>query len=368
MSAIIGMLMRLGYHEIDLYKDTKPKTWGEWVEVETKRRIFWTVFQHDSFMSLINGLPTMIPESSIFVKSPCADSDWNDIEFPLLYSTDGKLSVSEELAAIQRGSSEKSPLHDLSPERELVYSVKRKTKLVSEYPLFRQFDAQLRDLHERVKPPKHLAEFSYDEDSVQRFGSQEYGLSIMRARYVVITAFTCSTTVILHSNNRASFFTEFEQPHEGQADPNAAALKQVMATMFGKVWSQGLLATDIEPESWDICVRSSHTLAGYLRSNQDIPSIRIEKMVCISIIINSSVLLRQIRRCKAALRDADDSEMSLNQWQQELDRSTQNVKSMWDALLRLSEAWNLDGVTQVLKMMDTDDAINAADQLSSLSL
>ncbi|KAJ1941202.1 hypothetical protein FBU59_003568, partial [Linderina macrospora] len=391
-SATTGLIMRLGYHKIDLYKNSGPKTWEEWVEVETKRRIFWSVFQHDSLMALVQGLPTMIPESSIFVKSPCADSDWNDIEFPLIYSTDGETPVSEQLLAIQRKKSENIPSHESSPEQEfpgavitgavshsfallcefstldsricqflsdakaaridqddtellkrpfpavdfiepvadsgqLVYPVKRLANLISGYSRFHQFDAQLRDLRERIKPPKHIQGLTFSESDMHYFGSAGYRASVMRVRYVVITAYTCSSTIILHANNRPSFFAEFDEPLETQGDHKDAVLVQVMTAMFGVVWSKGLLATDIEPESWDICVQSAHTLATSLRDSEDIPSIRFDVMMCISIIITSSVLLRQTRRCKAALRDADDSRMSLNQWQQELDRSLRDVKS-----------------------------------------
>ncbi|KAJ1955380.1 hypothetical protein EC988_001911, partial [Linderina pennispora] len=426
ISATTGLIMRLGYHKLDLYRNSDPKTWEEWIEVETKRRIFWSVFQHDSLMALVQGLPTMIPESSIFVKSPCADSDWNDIEFPLIYSTDGLMPVSERVLAAHGGCSKKMSSHESSPEQEipisvvtgavshsfallcefstldsricqflsdakaaridqdnmelqnrpfpavdflepvadsgqLVYPVRRMAKLVSGYSMFHQFDAQLRDLRERIKPPKHITGLMFSESDMQQFGSADYRASVMRVRYVVITAYTCSSTIILHSNNRPSFFAEFDQPVEEQADPKSVALRQVMSTMFGTVWSQGLLATDIVPESWYICVQSAHTLAEFLRDNDDIPSIRFDVMVYISIIINASVLLRQIRCCRAALKEADDSEMPLSQWQQELDRSIRNIRSMWDALVRLSEAWNLEGATDVLKMMDTDDFISATE-------
>ncbi|KAJ1944634.1 hypothetical protein EC988_005939, partial [Linderina pennispora] len=87
MCTVASMIVRLGWHEMDLYRTLKPKTWEGWVEAETKRRVFWLVYQSDYYLALMSGRPAMIPENMVYVRAPCADSEWDEFNFSLVTKT-----------------------------------------------------------------------------------------------------------------------------------------------------------------------------------------------------------------------------------------------------------------------------------------
>ncbi|ORX71451.1 hypothetical protein DL89DRAFT_125644 [Linderina pennispora] len=58
MSVAIGTIIKLGWHEIDLYKTKKAKTWDEWVDAETKRRTFWCIIHGDFNRFVFPGPPS----------------------------------------------------------------------------------------------------------------------------------------------------------------------------------------------------------------------------------------------------------------------------------------------------------------------
>ncbi|KAJ2694442.1 hypothetical protein H4218_005611 [Coemansia sp. IMI 209128] len=72
-----SLVVRLGWHKIDLYKRAPPKTWEDWVSLEVRRRVFWLVYQTDSYQAMLTGRPMSIAEDSVFVSAPCSVYEWD---------------------------------------------------------------------------------------------------------------------------------------------------------------------------------------------------------------------------------------------------------------------------------------------------
>ncbi|KAJ2864236.1 hypothetical protein GGH94_003062 [Coemansia aciculifera] len=72
-----SLVVRLGWHKMDLYKRAPPKSWDEWVAMEVRRRVFWLVYQTDSYQAMLTGRPMSIAEDSVFVSAPCSDYEWD---------------------------------------------------------------------------------------------------------------------------------------------------------------------------------------------------------------------------------------------------------------------------------------------------
>ncbi|KAJ1952293.1 hypothetical protein EC988_003632 [Linderina pennispora] len=431
MSVAIGTIIKLGWHEIDLYKTKKAKTWDEWVDTEIKRRTFWCIIHGDFNRSFFQGRPAMIPESVMYVRSPCADSEWIDVDFPL--SPSARIERRREKSVESQSSSTSTstqptdptavtgaishsfallceliavdsriarflynakaakidPEEDLAERpfpavdflsptpgsEHLVIAVSRNVEVVSEYAEFQICDQKLRSLLDRVKKPESLHEdHCRFGDPAARFGDADYAQHALRLRCLALQCNIYSAIIILHSANRRSFFTEFDRPPElladqdGMTDPKEHALRQAFKAAFGGVWGQGLVADDTEPESWKVCVWSAHSLAGSLRRNSDIPVDRYESSSFISMVIVTSILLRQIRRCKKALKNTGSPAVLLSEWTRELDQSVEDVKLLWDTMLNCGPHLKMDAKAMMLKAMDIDEVTKAADELASLSL
>ncbi|KAJ2830388.1 hypothetical protein GGI24_001921, partial [Coemansia furcata] len=72
-----SLVVRLGWHKMDLYRRLPPASWDEWVELEVRRRVFWLVYQTDSYQAMLTGRPMSIAEDSVFVSAPCSDYEWD---------------------------------------------------------------------------------------------------------------------------------------------------------------------------------------------------------------------------------------------------------------------------------------------------
>ncbi|KAJ1957940.1 hypothetical protein GGI12_004877 [Dipsacomyces acuminosporus] len=79
-----SLVVRMGLHKLDLYKRPNAGSWEEWVELQIKRRIFWLVYQTDSYQSMLTGRAMSIAESSVFVSAPCSDFEWDVVFHPNL--------------------------------------------------------------------------------------------------------------------------------------------------------------------------------------------------------------------------------------------------------------------------------------------
>ncbi|KAJ2672056.1 hypothetical protein GGI25_005250 [Coemansia spiralis] len=77
-----SLVVRLGWHQLDLYKRAPERSWDDWVAVEVRRRIFWLVYQTDSYQAMLTGRPMSIAEDSVYVSAPCSDYEWDVILRP----------------------------------------------------------------------------------------------------------------------------------------------------------------------------------------------------------------------------------------------------------------------------------------------
>ncbi|KAI8323754.1 hypothetical protein GQ54DRAFT_296581 [Martensiomyces pterosporus] len=77
-----SLIVRLGWHNLDLYKRPSAESWEEWVDLQIKRRIFWLVYQTDSYQAMLTGRPMSIAESSVYVSAPCSDFEWDVVMHP----------------------------------------------------------------------------------------------------------------------------------------------------------------------------------------------------------------------------------------------------------------------------------------------
>ncbi|KAJ2805725.1 hypothetical protein H4R20_001976, partial [Coemansia guatemalensis] len=72
-----SLVVRMGLHQMDLYKRPAPRSFDEWVSLEVKRRLFWLVYQIDSYQAMLTGRPMSIAEDSVYVSAPCSDYEWD---------------------------------------------------------------------------------------------------------------------------------------------------------------------------------------------------------------------------------------------------------------------------------------------------
>ncbi|KAK9727343.1 hypothetical protein K7432_001922 [Basidiobolus ranarum] len=80
-SLYIGMATRMaqgmGIHKIDeQHRDISQLRVEKWIELETKRRVWWFCFLFDRVVSLESGRPWGINEDEFFVMLPCDDYSW----------------------------------------------------------------------------------------------------------------------------------------------------------------------------------------------------------------------------------------------------------------------------------------------------
>ncbi|ORX70249.1 hypothetical protein DL89DRAFT_267470 [Linderina pennispora] len=475
------LMLRFDWHEVDLYRTRRPASWDEWVEVETKRRIFWSAYQNEFLISSFQGWRTSIPESIVSVRCPCADSDWIDVDFtppspqqqneavaeqdladPTMTSAvEGEAAATLSAEATLSSSSSSSAaaaaaaalpaagksvgsatmdvagsipmqretqvvisgalshsfallceyniilgrvthfLHDTRTARSeskgletilerpmpaieylgpipesghLVYAIDRKGHLISDDPVFKRYADYVQRLSKRAETPQHLLDTSFDIERAKIFGTSDHRICVLRSRYLSLKSLACMITVALHSSNRRSFFDEYERPSElepslsSPIDPQEKILRMILNIAFGKIWGQGLLAEDIQLDSIRECVECSHDFACCLDREKDVPDSRFELTVGLGIVVALGVLLHQLRRCKKALGEADDTEMLLSAWDNELKRVLGNIKILWTTLQKMTAVWNIGVLIKTLKLMNIDEAAVATEQLSFLTI
>jgi hypothetical protein len=69
----VGRAVRLchmmNFHRIDgadfESREVHPANASDWVEVEEKRRVFWSIFMHDRYQAIGSGWPTLIDERDV---------------------------------------------------------------------------------------------------------------------------------------------------------------------------------------------------------------------------------------------------------------------------------------------------------------
>ncbi|KAJ1944986.1 hypothetical protein EC988_005854, partial [Linderina pennispora] len=457
-----SLVTRCGWHQIDLYRRPPPATWEEWVNLQIKRRIFWIVYQTDSYQSMLTGRGTTMNESSVYVRTPCSDYEWDIVlkqgtdrpslathvntsdalarvkHRPSLSSSGSSSSLMQSMRVDQDiivatgafsysfmalseltsiisntnmflcdakasrdslGMLSGSSWTGLSPFRDspfpalnflnqtpgtgrLAYRPKRTVRLVSDYPRFGELDYKLQDWKRNLVLPEELRDESMPARDISYFGQADHRRFMMRVRYFCLHCYYVPIAIFLHQSNRPSFFTEYEEPPELRgSDPDAdgsaesgydaaagdRALREMLNMAFANTWNAGLVANDIEPKSWQVCLDAAHGLSEHLERNQDMPLERFDQVIPFCIFMSSSVLLRQTKKCRRILAERPPGQ-DLDKVRAEIALCTRHLQHQWTTLKGLGELWNVAGMEMLLKSMQIDEVTNAADLFSSLSL
>ncbi|KAK9764931.1 hypothetical protein K7432_007133 [Basidiobolus ranarum] len=132
-SLYIGMATRLaqgmGIHKIDEYNQDITQLHPEaWVELETKRRVWWLCFLYDRMVSIESGRPWGIDEDDFCVNLPCEDCFW-ETQIPVESQV---LQLRAEFVVVE-SSSNRSPASPFSYFLALVVLLGRISKFNSGY-------------------------------------------------------------------------------------------------------------------------------------------------------------------------------------------------------------------------------------------
>ncbi|KAJ2526789.1 hypothetical protein GGH20_003357, partial [Coemansia sp. RSA 1937] len=153
------------------------------------------------------------------------------------------------------------------------------------------------------------------------------------------------------------------EPHNEESSGDEQ-IARILNQTFGPTWCQGLVATDIEPDSWALCVECAHELAECLRKNDDIPLEFLDMVIPLFLFVGITVLLRQIRRCQS-MQSAGHTDGA---WDVELERCLRDAHGLWRAIRSMGSVWRIDGISKLLSSMHIDEVEKAAEQLASMNL
>ncbi|KAJ1854927.1 hypothetical protein LPJ76_003673 [Coemansia sp. RSA 638] len=500
-----SLVVRLGWQKLDLYRRPAPTSWEEWVSLEVKRRLFWLVYQIDSYQAMLTGRPMSIAEDSVYVSAPCSDYEWDAMHInrrtvpsvssdaatrprsshqrssrsssgsaaslvqslrvnaneivatgafsysfmalceltaiiahintflcdakasrPSLMLPHGAISPSSHASSSGLHSSSAMPfpaVDFMAPAPgtgSLVHPLLRSVSLLSEYPRFVELDERLEEWKRNLLMPEDLRDDSAEPGDISYFGTADHRRFMMRVRYFCLHCYYVPITIFLHQSNRPSFFTEYEQPLEQRlarrsasaaASPAASnaddvpidasvtsedisamesdrALREMLNAAFADTWNEGVLAYDVEPPSWRVCVKASLDLSEHLERNSDFPLERFDQVIPFCIFMSVSVLIRQVRMCSRMLVAASTNTGSdtavipdvLRQRQRLIDaggyalvaaertKCVKYIKQQWATLQSLGTLWDVEGMKLLLQSMNVDEVANAADLFSSMAL
>ncbi|KAJ2723679.1 hypothetical protein GGI07_002474 [Coemansia sp. Benny D115] len=516
-----SLVVRLGWHKLDLYKRPPPDNWEDWVQLEVKRRVFWLVYQTDSYQAMLTGRPMSIAEDSVYVSAPCSDYEWDVIMHPgsrtqslqqhlqqqqqsELGKKDTKLrllgtnkhhrssrsssgsaaslampslrvdqsevvatgafshsfmllcgltaiiaransficdakasrpssSISQSLytrnSSMLRTSSSAFPrdgpfpavdfMHPVPEPDGPVHPIMRTVTYLSEYPAFIELEERLEDWKSSLLMPEDLRDDATEASDISYFGNADHRRFMMRVRYFCLHCYYVPIAIFLHQSNRPSFFTEYELPLDMRLQrqqlrqkgeyksptPEAeeteempfdksstaegdVALREMLNMAFASTWNEGILAYDVEPRSWRVCVRAAHGLSEHLERNSDFPLERFDQIIPFCIFMSVSVLIRQVHLCDRMLASVDptkDPAMLSSKGTQKVRRQLEDaggasvvsseralcvkhVRHQWETLQSLGSLWDVQGMQALLKSMQVDEVTKAADMLSEMCL
>ncbi|KAJ2495807.1 hypothetical protein GGH96_006238 [Coemansia sp. RSA 1972] len=435
-SAVTSLLVQLNWHELDRYESLgAAASWEEWVEAEVKRRVFWINYKIDSHHASIAGRPPVIDEEKVFVRAPCSDAEWDELSREIFVKNcccdeseervpypDGPWNASPESSSDEDSSDEPraSEPRRLTPCRSMAEGVQEELSrsfrlitpyesfmaristlqrdakalhvqrtsigsgdaaisLLGEWPEFKRYDNEIRKWRAEQVVASALRDPSLPPWHASFFGNIRHRIFLVRVRYYSINIYAPGVTIILHSANRRTFFTEAQQSFAQSSRDNSTSprlephtediagdeqIARILNQTFGPTWCQGLVATDIEPESWALCVECAHELAECLRKNDDIPLEFLDMVIPLFLFVGITVLLRQIRRCQSML-SANDTD---GEWDVELERCLRDAHGLWRAIRSMGSVWRIDGISKLLSSMHIDEVEKAAEQLASMNL
>ncbi|KAJ2904703.1 hypothetical protein GGI21_004258 [Coemansia aciculifera] len=403
-----SLVTRLGWNTLDLGR-SPTEDWDQWVQLEERRRTFWAVYQQDSYQALLADRPPTVDVSRLFIAAPAADSDWDDVAVPRLTQwaephqqpppADPALSYAflalcnlaaimtrcsaftwDVRVALAKGSHRQSDIRFLEPPpiADSPPPVHQITTLF-DYPEFGRLHAALKEWMRALVPAESMRD-AQPTTSFADFGGPKSRRFATRVRYYCLRCYYTPVLLLLHLANRPSFFSKSDQgaeaeeedeeevgtPYSSSASPSPedAAIRAMLGSSFSGLLNDGLLAHDVVPQSWAICLREIDCLVEHLDRNADIPIDRCDASISFCLFVPITVLVRQIRSCKErAAHASDPKELRL-----EITRRVAALRRLWTMLKDLGFIWGVARMEALLRSMQVDEIANAADLLSGMTL
>ncbi|KAJ2341261.1 hypothetical protein GGF43_006208 [Coemansia sp. RSA 2618] len=198
----------------------------------------------------------------------------------------------------------------------------------------------------------------------------------MRIRYFCLYTYSVPIMHCLHFANRPSYFETqsankvfVDSPdvasHMQTDAPENRAIYDILANVFTDRLNRGMLAYDVINDSWRICVDVVHDLVRHLDQNKDIPLERYDQVMPFCLMTSMTVLIRNARICKHKIETGADDVDSVRD---DLAQSTASLRRLWTLLGDLNNIWRVEGVEYLMRIMQVEEVVNAADLLSGLSL
>ncbi|KAJ2455839.1 hypothetical protein EV183_000454 [Coemansia sp. RSA 2336] len=411
-SLAASVVMRLGWHTLDLGGKGDGVSWAEWVQLEEKRRTFWAVYQLDSYQSLMADRPMTIDRSRICVATPGSDTTWDDVTMPqimhwptrhqpdmshdvmvrmgaLSYAfvelcsllalvsqiNDFLWSVRVDVLVLQPGREWATDVPFMPPLPEPALGASRvPVKSMFEYPEFRRLHESLCKWRDQLVRSEDMRSSSCAPiKSIAQMGSLENRRFTMRVRFFSMRCYFTAFFLMLHGTNRPSFFDPDRQLPKRMGGLVAAVsiadseedrvLRSLMSTAFSELLNDGFLAYDVVDESWELCMREVYLLMAHLDHNSDIPIDRCDSSISFCLFTCITVLVRNFRMCREQLARGPNPKV-----QDEMARSAQTLRRMWKMLKDLGFIWGAKGMEKLLQTMQVDEIANAADMFNELSL
>ncbi|KAJ1764187.1 hypothetical protein LPJ69_001998 [Coemansia sp. RSA 1752] len=408
-----SLVMRLGWHTLDLGRGVEDVPWEEWVQLEEKRRTFWAVYQMDSYQSLMSDRPMTIDRSRICIATPGSDYTWDDVTMPQImhwptrHQPDIRKEMVIRMGALSYAFIELCSLMTIvtqindfmwdvrvnvlvhRPGREWatdvpymkpppppsLHAAREPVLSLFEYAEYRQLHDSLCEWRDGlIRAEDMRCDMESALDDISQLGSLENRRFSMRIRFFIMRCYLSAFVIILHGANRPSFFDPDRQLPKRVGKLVAAVavseseedrvLRSLMSTAFSELLNDGFLAYDVVDESWEISLREVYGLMDHLDRNRDIPIDRCDGSISFCLFSSITVLVRQIRMCREQL-DRGEARPGVRD---ELVRAVSTLRRMWLMLKDLGFIWGAHDMEQLLRTMQVDEIANAADLFSELKL
>ncbi|KAJ2581868.1 hypothetical protein GGH95_001850 [Coemansia sp. RSA 1836] len=420
-----SMVTRLGWNSLDLgARDAKKIPWLEWAELETQRRTFWIVYQLDAYQALLADRPVSISDARLHTGTPGSDCTWDDISIAqILHWPTRHLQSIDKATIINTGAlsytfidvcdltvmlsqinqflwsiRERSYASQLPSRAELFSGMnllldfdndddalvkKNKlslvvTKSLFELPRFRELHEAMQAWRNRLVPADDLKGIGEGLGHFSQFGSLRHRQHLMRVRYFCLYCYYVPFLHLLHLSNRPSFFQKRKKPSqqqtsavgscvaagEFQSTEEYRVLREMLSSSFSGTTNDSLLAYDVVEESWQICLDSIFDLSVFLERNRDISLDRSDQITPFCLFTSITILIRHIRKCRNNTTNSPQGCYSSGV----MERSVAVVRQLWAMLKDLGFLWGVRGMERLLRQMQVEEVINAADLFSGLSL
>ncbi|KAJ2785569.1 hypothetical protein GGI15_001878 [Coemansia interrupta] len=395
-----SMVCKLGWHTADLQPAAGDvASWHEWLALEGRRRVFWVVYQMDAYQALLSDRPMSIADDRVFTRLVRWHPSWDDVGRlqPLArqLTEDGRAPGTDEIVRTGAVSCAFHAMVTLatcySQLNTLLWTIRRRARrpaLQGAQPFDEQEDAlhvehslmelaEFRRMHERfvqwrsaLVPIDGLREAARPLEHFGQFGSLAHRQHMLRVRYFCLHCYNVPSMLLLHLANRPSFYGDAAQRDASfgggsaflgppYAD-NSDLIRALLASSFSAAINDSLLATDVHPASWTICLEAIDAMHAFLDANADIPAARYDQVVQVALFLAITVLVRHV--CTGRAQEQAHAERFGAAW------SARAIGGLWRRLKELGHVGGAAGMEALLRKMHVDEVAEAAAALAGLAL